>query len=198
MTWCLCGYGAIQRASPIKLDASHPTASGQRLVRCCDGFPPLLLLAPPSHPALLSGLGPGWPKRIERRTEEKRLILSPWRYLLVVHWFKKDAEKNTESQHEPLWELGCRLIIHVYSQLRSRYKYARRMRTVYHAGTLRQLIATYIQHLPSRQYQPRWSRGSTSCNPSSHLQPPGGLSCISSPSVPYTWLVHMALSYSKG
>lgn len=58
-------------------------------------------------------------------------------------------------------------------------------------------LGIYIQHLPSRQYQPRWSRGSTSCNPSSHLQSPGGLSCISSPSVPYTWLVHMALNYSK-
>lgn len=53
-------------------------------------------------------------------------------------------KENTENQHKPLRELGCRLIIHECSQLRSRYKYARRMRTVYHAGTLRRLTATYI------------------------------------------------------
>lgn len=150
MTWCLCGYGAIQRTSPIKLDASHPTASGQRLVRCCDGFPPFSSSRPSASQRYCLDWDPDGQRELRTRLRRRDRFLSPWRLFTLGPLVQKAPKKNTESQYEPLWELGCRLTIHVRCQLPSCYYksvctvlYARRMRTVHHAGIPRQLIPTY-------------------------------------------------------
>lgn len=115
--------------------------------------------------------------------------LSPWRWLAPGPLVQKGPKKNTENQNEPLRELSCRLIIHVCSQLPSCM--LAECGSSITLGPLDKLIST--KSAISAQMVSWFDKP----QPSSHLQPPGGLSCISSPSVPYTWLVHMALNYSK-
>lgn len=79
------GYSTVQRISPIKLNASHPTASGPTIGEIVLWeFPLSLSLLHPLRGLLrlpACGPGPGWPKRTETRygdgERKERTVSSP-------------------------------------------------------------------------------------------------------------------------